>query len=51
MGDQKGFSIVFGMVVLMSFVSSLSIFPRVTRTSDSIIIDCKDHFLFKSFEY
>ncbi len=46
--NQKGFSSVvfaFATVTLLSCcfspVSSLSFLPRVTRTSNAIIIDCK----------
>jgi hypothetical protein len=42
MGNQKDFLIfVCAVLMLSSTVASLSILPRVTRTSDSIIIDCK----------
>ena len=44
--NQKGFSIVviaFATVTLLSCfnpASSLSIFPRITRSDDAITIDC-----------
>ena len=52
-GNQKGFSTVvfaFALVTLLSCFSPVSSYfnlPRVTRTSDAIIIDCK--FSFSSY--
>ena len=55
-GNQKGFSsvvVAFAMVTLLSFFSPVSSYftlPRVSRTSDAIIIDCKFFiFLFYNF--
>lgn len=47
---EKDFFIVvlLMMATLLGFssVSSLNILPRVTRTNDAVIIDCKVYFLF-----
>ncbi len=49
-GDQKGFPTVvfaFALVTLLSCFSPVSSYytlPRVTRTSDAVIIDCKFSF-------
>jgi hypothetical protein len=48
MANQKCFStvvFVFAMVTLLSLCSPVTSFltlPRVSRTSDAVIIDCKD---------
>ena len=52
---EKDFFIVvlLMMATLLSFssVSSLNILPRVTRTNDAVIIDCKRKYLSFDFEY
>ena len=51
MGNRKGFSIFLLTVLSFSAVSSLSVIPRISRTGDAVIIDCKRKYLSFYFEY
>jgi hypothetical protein len=51
MGNRKGFSIFVLTVLSFSAVSSLSVIPRISRTGDAVIIDCKRKYLSFYFEY
>jgi hypothetical protein len=54
LGNQKGLStvVLLAIVALLSYCSPASSFaflPRVSRTKDAVIIDCKSNHFLSSF--